>query len=79
MLKTVGGVIVGYIVMFILVFALFSLAYLALGANGAFKPGTYDVSTLWLALSVIVSLAAAIVGGFICSLILRFAHSGERF
>jgi len=69
MLKTVGGVIVGYIVMFILVFVLFSLAYLALGANGAFKPGTYDVSTLWLALSVIVSLAAAIVGGFVCSLI----------
>lgn len=69
MLKSVGGVIVGYIVMFILVFVLFSLAYLALGANGAFKPGTYDVSTQWLAISVIVSLVAAIVGGFICSLI----------
>lgn len=69
MLKSVGGVIVGYIVMFILVFVLFSLAYLALGANGAFKPGTYDVSTLWLAISVVVGLVAAIVGGFICSLI----------
>lgn len=69
MLKSVGGVIVGYIVMFILVFVLFSLAYLTLGANGAFKPGTYDVSTLWLAISVIVGLVASIVGGFICSLI----------
>ncbi len=69
MLKSVGGVIVGYIVMFILVFVLFSLAYMALGANGAFKPGTYDVSTLWLAISVVVGLVAAIVGGFICSLI----------
>ncbi|MBL8187143.1 MAG: hypothetical protein JNK38_04005 [Acidobacteria bacterium] len=69
MLKIIGGVVVGYIVMFILLFVIFSLAYLVLGANGSFKPGTYDVSTLWLAISVIVGLVAAIVGGFICSLI----------
>ncbi|MEK7831056.1 MAG: hypothetical protein AAB401_08220 [Acidobacteriota bacterium] len=69
MLKTIGGVVVGYIVMFILVFAIFTTAYLAMGADGAFKTGSYEVSTLWLVLSFAVGLIAAIAGGFVCALI----------
>jgi ABC-type transport system involved in multi-copper enzyme maturation permease subunit len=66
MLKTVGGVIVGYLVMFFLVFILFSAAYLAMGANGAFQPGSYEVTPLWLVASFVLSLVVAIVGGFVC-------------
>lgn len=69
MLKTIGGVIVGYIAMFILVFAIFTIAYLALGANGAFKPGLYEVLPIWLVISFAVGLIAAIAGGFVCALI----------
>jgi cytochrome bd-type quinol oxidase subunit 2 len=69
MLKTIGGVVVGYLAMFILVFATFSAAYLAMGTDGAFQPGSYEVTTLWLVVSFVLSLVAAIAGGFVCNLI----------
>ena len=67
MLKGVLGVIVGYLAMAIVVFATLSGAYLTLGADRAFAPGTYEVSTLWLATSFTLSLIAAMVGGWVCS------------
>lgn len=69
MLRAIAGVIVGYIVMFVVVFVAFTAAYLAMGADRAFRPDSYDVSMLWIALSVIVSLVAAIAGGMTCAAI----------
>ena len=71
MLRAIGGVVVGYVAMFICIFTLFTLAYLVLGANGAFQPGSYEVSGIWLVLVAIVSGVAAVVGGFVCKLIAR--------
>jgi len=71
MLKTIGGVIVGYLVMFIVVFATFSGAYLAMGTDGAFKAGSYEVTPLWLGVSFVLSLIAAIAGGFVCAAIAK--------
>ncbi len=51
MLRVVIAVIVGYAVMAFLVFATFSLLYLMLGADGAFRPGTFEPSTTWVVLS----------------------------
>lgn len=73
MLRAIASVIVGYIVMFAFVFVSFTAAYLALGADGSFKPGTYDVSTMWIAVSSVLSLIAAILGGWIAVLIARSA------
>lgn len=69
--RIVLGVIVGYLAMAVLVFATFSLAYLLMGADGAFRPGTYEVSPLWLAVSIGLGLAAAIVGGWVCVYVAR--------
>jgi hypothetical protein len=71
MLKIVGGVIAGYLVMFILIFVTFSGAYLAMGTDGAFKPGSYDVTPLWIGVSTVLGLGAAIAGGFVCALIAK--------
>lgn len=71
MLRTIGGVAGGYITMILFVFVLFSIAYLAMGADGAFKPGSYDVTALWLIVSFVLSFLAAIVGGFVCAAIAR--------
>lgn len=71
MLRTIGAVIGGYVVMFVLVFTTFSAAYLTLGADGAFHPGTYDVSVLWLAMSTVLSVLAAVAGGLVCAIISR--------
>jgi hypothetical protein len=48
MLKYIAAVIVSYLVMAIFLFAVFTAAYLALGPERVFQPGTYAVSTLWL-------------------------------
>ena len=67
MLKTVLAVIVGYFVMAMFLFVTFSGLYLAIGADGAFQPGTYEVSGLWLVVSFGLSLVAAIFGGMACA------------
>jgi len=73
--RIVLGVIVGYLVMALLVFATFSLAYLVMGADGAFRTGTYEVSPLWLAVSIALSFVAAIGGGWVCAALSR-NHKG---
>ena len=71
MVRTIAGVALGYIAMALLVFLLFSAAYLALGTDNVFLPGSYQVSLLWVALSIVVSFAAALVGGYVAAAVSR--------
>lgn len=71
MLRSIGAVIGGYVVMFVLVFVTFSGLYLAIGADGAFEPGTYDVSMMWIVTSIVLSILAALAGGYVCESISR--------
>lgn len=71
MLRTITGVIVGYLFMAVFIFLAFTLVYLAMGADGAFKPGSYDVSLLWIVISVALSLLAAVLGGYLCAWIAK--------
>ncbi|HEY0971582.1 MAG TPA: hypothetical protein VGE02_11500 [Gemmatimonadales bacterium] len=71
MLRTAGAVVLGYLVMAILVFALFTSAYAVLGAEGAFMPGSYDVSAAWILVSVVVGIVAALAGGWVARRIAR--------
>lgn len=69
MLKSILAVIVSFVVMAIFSFAAFSCAYLALGVDRAFEPESYDVSTIWMVVMVVVSLIGGVLGGFICAAI----------
>lgn len=69
LLRGVLGVIGGYLAMSLFVFVTFTGVYLAMGADRAFKPGTYDVSMLWLIVSFVLGFVAAFVGGVVCRLI----------
>lgn len=71
MLRAILGVIVGYIAMAVVVIAAFSVAFIVIGNDRAFQPGTYDVTPLWLAIMFVVSLIAAVLGGVACSLIAK--------
>jgi len=71
MLRIIGGVIVGYLSMFVVVFVSLTAAYLGMGADRAFKPGLYEVTGLWLAVMFVVSIVAALVGGKVCALIAK--------
>jgi hypothetical protein len=69
MLRALLAVVVGYLGMAVLVFAGFSLAYLVLGADRAFRPGTYEVTPLWVVTAILLGFASALVGGLICAAI----------
>jgi hypothetical protein len=69
MVRNILGVVLGYVAIFVFVFITFTVLYFILGADGSFEPGTYEVSFIWIILSFILGLAAAVLGGFICVLI----------
>lgn len=71
MLKAFGGLVAGYIAMAICTAVVFMAAFLALGIERAFQPDSYEVSTLWLVISTVISFGSAMVGGYVCVAISR--------
>jgi hypothetical protein len=69
MLKSIVGVVVGYIVMFIFASVVFAGAYFGLGVDRVFESGSYAVSTLWIALMIAIALIGGILGGLTCAAI----------
>jgi hypothetical protein len=69
MLKSIVGVIVGYIVMAVFAFGVFTAAYLGLGVDRVFEPDSYAVSTLWIALMIAIALIGGLLGGLTCAAI----------
>lgn len=69
--RAILAVVVGYLTMFVLVFVTFSAAYLGMGPDRAFQPGTYEISGLWAAVSIVLGFLAALAGGFVCTAIGR--------
>ena len=67
MLRSVLGVIVAYILMFILQVAAFMTIYTLVGADWSFKPASYQASTRWTAMQFLVVLVTCIIGGLICA------------
>src|SRR5258708_20520427 len=71
MLRSALGVIVGYIVMFILQIATFMTIYSLMGPNWSFRPASYDASTRWTVMQFGVILVTTIIAGLICAPIAR--------
>lgn len=71
MLRLIGGVVLGYIVMGAVVFAGLSAAFVAFGADRAFQPGVYDVSLLWVVTSLAIGFGAALIGGWLARTLSR--------
>jgi hypothetical protein len=65
--RLIGAVVAGYFVMFGVVFLLFSAAYTLMGADRAFKPGSYEPGNLWIWIMFIGGFVAALVGGWVCA------------
>ncbi len=76
MVRSIIGIIVGYIVMFAVVVVGLSIGFLALGADWAYEPGTFDVTMGWILLMFGVGFVAAIVGGIVCALISKHSKLG---
>jgi cytochrome bd-type quinol oxidase subunit 2 len=79
MLKSILAIIASYAVMFVVLFLAFTGCYLALGPEGAFQTDSYEVSTVWIALTVVVCLAAGVIGGFLCAAISKSKRTCQVF
>ncbi|MDQ3908354.1 MAG: hypothetical protein M3268_08405 [Acidobacteriota bacterium] len=75
MIRNILAVIAGYVALFLCMFVLFTGLYLVLGAGGAFRPGSYQPSALWIALSTPLAFVAAVVGGYVCASLSRGGRS----
>lgn len=69
--KTIGSVILAYLMIVVVFFIVFVVASLLMRPEGSFRPGTYDVSTLWIVMRLVAVFFAGIVGGRICLAIAR--------
>jgi ABC-type uncharacterized transport system permease subunit len=49
----------------------FTILYAILGTEGAFKPGEFNPSGTWVASTLVFSIVAAVIGGWVCALIAR--------
>lgn len=63
--RIIAGVALGYVVMAGAVMGAFTIAYLAMGADRAFQTDSYEASRLWLVVSALLGLAAAVLGGWV--------------
>jgi hypothetical protein len=69
--RVIGGAVAGYIVMFLVVFLLMTLGWMALGAGGSFRPGSWETTAVWVALTLVVDVLAALGGGYVAMLIAK--------
>lgn len=74
MLRSIGGAVLGYILMAFVIFVGLTLAYLALGADGAFQPGSFEVSMLWIVISLAIGFGAAFLAGWTARKVAREAR-----
>lgn len=71
MARSIIGVIVGYIVMFILQVAAFMTIYTMMGPDWSFKPASFDASRRWTVMQFAVILITAVIAGLVCAMIAR--------
>ena len=74
--RKIGSVVAGYATMFATVFLLMTVSWYALGADGAFRPGSWDLSGTWIVVGVAVGIIAAIAGGYVAATVARDPAAG---
>jgi hypothetical protein len=79
MLKSIVGIIVGYLVMAAFAFAVYTGAYLGLGVDRVFEPDSYALSGVWIGLMIAITIVAAILGGWTCAAISKNKTTGLVF
>ncbi len=79
MLRSIVGVIVGYLAMMLVAFCAYTAAYLGLGADRAFEPNTYALSGIWIGLVIVITFIAGLIGGLVCAAISKSRTAGLVF
>ena len=73
MLRAILSVIAGYVGLFIWVIATMTGTWFLLGSDFAFDKGTYDASTGWSVVSLVLGTIGAVIAGLVTASIARTA------
>ncbi|HVF73054.1 MAG TPA: hypothetical protein VM940_15735 [Chthoniobacterales bacterium] len=79
MLRSIIAIIVSYVAMFVLFMVLFTGLYFAFGVERVFQPDSYEVSALWLVVTLIGALLGAMFGGYLCATISKSWRTCQVF
>lgn len=71
MARNIVGIVAGYVALFVATFVTYTLAYLILGVDGSFRLGNYEVSGVWIVVSMVLAFVSAAAGGYVCEMITR--------
>src|SRR5436190_5598751 len=71
MARAIIGVIVGYVIMFILNFLGFVTLYAVIGPDQAFEPRLFLASNKWIAISFVIIFITGTIAGLICAAIAK--------
>jgi hypothetical protein len=69
MLKSILAIIVSYVALFAVFMAIFTGLYFLLGVERVFKTDSYEVSMLWIALTLVIGFFVSMFAGFLCAAI----------
>lgn len=67
MIRTVAGVIVGYVALALFIFVTFSVFYMVTGPSFAWSAGTTEASLGWMVGAIILNFIAALIGGWVAA------------
>jgi hypothetical protein len=79
MFKSIVAIVVSYIVIFLLFSAVFAGLFVALGVERVFQPDSYEISNVWLWLTMGGSFFAWMLGGWLCVTISKSLRTGQVF
>jgi len=79
MLKSILAIIVSYVALFILFMAVVTGLFFVLGVERIFQPDSYEISTLWIGLTLAVGLLATIFSGYLCAAISKSWRTCQFF
>ena len=79
MLKSILAIIVSYIAMFVIFMAIFTGLYFALGVERIFQADSYEVSMLWIALTLVISFLVSMFAGWLCAAISKSWRACQVF
>ena len=79
MLKSILAIIVSYVVMFVIFMAIFTGLYFALGVERVFQADSYEVSMLWIVLTLAIGFFVCMFAGYVCAAISKSWRACQVF
>jgi uncharacterized oligopeptide transporter (OPT) family protein len=79
MLKSILAIIVSYVVMFAVFMAIFTCLYFFLGVERVFQTDSYEVSMLWIVLTLVIGFLVSMLSGYLCAAISKSWRTCQIF